>query len=573
LPEKTTVADFLALTRRALEAGAWNESLSRLDPGTPGWLRNCRWSISRRAFLGWLRDATDTREKTRGPESDHFYGKVHLVIYPQLPGQSWTHLLLTGLNEGRWPRVYDAGAFGSRHELAALNRQARTLNRRIVSQGGQGEGHEVVLPGHGYCLLPLERQELALRDLCAAVESTSVAVCLAALTQEQGRALLPSDFFVQAWQAKTGQPLDEAALRALARRMEEACAKRRALLSPVARATTTTPVPPVAQTRVAFAARRSDRPFGRYEFAFAAPPAQPIQLPCKAWEEAWIHPAQAWLRHVVGVEAWPEGQLAWPRAVGTWVHRWLAAALRRFSEAGSTATLPALLRSTAEQHQVRMQALAEEAGLPLYPWWQHVWAQARAIALGLGESLAPALQDRRLLAEFRLPPDLQTALPGSDHADFSLRGQIDLLLLQSGPDSVPTPPDFTGCACWIVDFKTGSASRLKDKTVEKGAGLQAILYGLAIRQLGGEGIELSIQTVGAPLEPQLRLEQALAAPSLYRSLDRLHREGIFGQRPHARNEYGYAPGYPMATRAIDAEILQAKWNLVHGEAGAAAEEA
>ncbi len=212
--------------------------------------------------------------------------------------------------------------------------------------------------------------------------------------------------------------------------------------------------------------------------------------------------------------------------------------------------------------------MADDSGTALYPWWGHVWGQARSIALGLGENLAPELGRHRVLSEYRLPPGLRVTLPGTTHSDFELRGRIDLLLVAPGsPSWNPERGDFSGCACWIVDFKTGSSSSsLTKKKLETGAGLQAYLYALAVHARGGEGIAVSLQTFDAPLAPQIQIQQVQAATALFRGLSRLQREGIFGLRPDAENEYGYAPGYPMATRFIDAEILNAKWKLVHGEA-------
>ena len=425
LPENGTFPDFLATTRDALETLGWKDHLARIESVAPGWLRQSGWKISRRAFLTWLRESTDSRKRTRGADGNHFYGKVHLLIYAQMTGQTWTHLILTGLNEGRWPRVYEQGAFGSRHELAALNRQGRALNRRGTTQGGQGEGHEVVRDDRGHCLLPLERQELALRDLCAAVEATSAAVCLTALTRDAGRALLPSDFFSHAWQARAGRSLDDAAFRDLARQTAEECRKRRDLLAAPLKEGKSAMQESEA-TRIAYAARRDPtRPFGRYEFAYAKPPAEPIQLACKKWEEAWRHPSTVWLEKVVGLDSWPEGQLAWPRAVGTWVHRWLTWALRRCAEEGGAENFPRLLRAAIDREPERIRALAERAGLGLYPWWEHVWGQARAIALGLGEPLVPLLRERLFLSEFRLPLNLRAALPeGTSPISLSAGGLI-----------------------------------------------------------------------------------------------------------------------------------------------------
>ncbi len=77
---------------------------------------------------------------------------------------------------------------------------------------------------------------------------------------------------------------------------------------------------------------------------------------------------------------------------------------------------------------------------------------------------------------------------------------------------------------------------------------------------------MSLQTFDAPLQPQIQITQVLAGAALFQGLGRLHRDGIFGMRPDADNDYGFAPAYPMATRFIDREILAAKWKLVHGAA-------
>ena len=560
-PQTETFAEFQNLTRQAIDD--WMR-FERSDlPEPPDWLATSDWPLARRTFLEWLRDSTNSQERTRGAGSNHFYGKVHLVIYPQMPGQTWSHLILTGLNEGRWPRLFEAGAFGSRYELTELNRQARALNRRGTGQGSQGAGHEVVHADRGYCLLPVERQDLAVRDLCAAVEATSEAVCFAGMTAEAGRALLPSDFFAAAYQAGTGQLLDEAAFAALAKSTANWCREHAGNL----RAKEENGLPP-AGTRLAFAARReATQPFGRYEFAYADPPPEPIQLPCKAWETAWSDPASIWLERIIGVGAWPEGELAWPRAVGTWVHRWLGAALNKSRESGD---FPSLLRKLIDEEPQRIQTLADQASVTLYPWWKHVWRQARSISLALARDLAPLLGERLFFSEYRLP-GLPIALPGAEQADFELRGQIDLLLVE--PGVTPIDGGFSDCSCWVIDFKTGSAKNMSPRGLASGFGLQPMLYALAIKAAGAQSIALSLQTFDAALKPQVQIEQVEANVELFRSLDRMHRSGVFGMRAEAENEYGFRRSYPMATRPIPAAVLEAKWALAHGAAPAFFEEA
>ena len=570
LPEEATFARFIETTRQALALPGWEEYLARLQIDPPAWLRKSDETLSRRTFLEWLKESTDSQTRTRGPEGNHLYGKVHLLIYAQMSGQTWSHLILTGLNEGVWPRVFEAGAFGSRHELTALNQQARTLNRLGTGQGGQGLGHETVGADRGHCLLPLERQDLALRDLCAALEATSDAVCLTAMTTEGGRSLLPSDFFNHAYQAKTGRMLDEETFRSFANATETWCRKHESFFKTKSPASSLD----IAATRIAYAARRDlTQPFGPYEFAHAQPPRQPIQLSCKRWEDAWNHPATVWLEEIVGASPWPEGTLSWPRAIGTWVHRWLASALRECRERNSAKDFLSLLLEAANREASVVRNRTRVVGVELYPWWEQVWGQARNMALGLGETLAPHLQDKQFLCEFRLPQDLVITLPGTDQADFRLKGRIDLLLIE--PGIIPydlAQGDFSGCACWVIDFKTGSAQSLSAKKIGEGKGLQPVLYALAVQARGAVSTAISLHTCDALLKPQIQLDDVLEITPLFRSLDKLHRDGVFGMRPDADNAYGYSPSYPLATRFVPSNILEAKWALVHGVAPIVGEE-
>lgn len=561
LPEEATFADFLALTRQALELPGWEEHLARLQIDPPGWLLSREGMLSRRTFLEWLKEATDSQVRTRGTNGNHFYGKVHLLIYAQTTGQTWSHLILTGLNEGVWPRLFETGAFGSRHELIALNQQARALNVRGTMQGGQGIGHETVAADKGHCLLPLERQDLALRDLCAALDGTSTAACLAAVTTEAGRSLLPSDFFSHAYQAKTGQVLDEETFRRVATATESWCRQHESLFKLKSEVVTSG----IDTTRIAYAARRdTTQPFGLYEFSFAQPPPRPIQLRCKQWEDAWNHPSTVWLESIVGASPWPEGTLSWQQAVGTWTHAWVAAALKEWRvRKASTADFPVLLEAVADREASAVRTRARISEFDLYPWWEQVWRQARTRASQLGEMLAPLLPEHIFYSEFTLPADLMIALPDNPHPDFELKGRIDFLRIDEGKvTGASERPDFSGCTCWVIDFKTGSSKPLTEKNVLKGTGLQAILYALAIRELGAETTYLSVLAPESAAEKQLDLSPAV--DPILASLEKLHRDGIFGMRPDANSDYGYAPSYPIATQFVPSHIIEAKWELTHG---------
>ena len=258
--------------------------------------------------------------------------------------------------------------------------------------------------------------------------------------------------------------------------------------------------------------------------------------------------------------------LGWARTIGTWVHRWLADALHAWQILkAAPAEFPVLVWSSADKDAEALRRRAKEAKVELYPWWDQVWAQARSFALSLGETLAPHLAGRQILCEFQIPRDLMIALPGTDQPDFYLNGRIDLLLIK--PDLIPpdlAQGDLLGCSCWVIDFKTGSAPNLNAKKIAEGKGLQTILYALAAHARGATSVALSLHTPDAALKPQVLLDDVVGQAPLFRSLDLLHREGVFGMRPDADNNYGYSPSYPMATRFVAGDVLQAKWALVHG---------
>jgi len=87
-----------------------------------------------------------------------------------------------------------------------------------------------------------------------------------------------------------------------------------------------------------------------------------------------------------------------------------------------------------------------------------------------------------------------------------------------------------------------------------------------VRARGAASTAISLHTGDGPLKPQVQLDDVLEITPLFRSLDKFHRDGMFGMRPDADNAYGYSPSYPMATRFVPGAILEAKWTLVHGDA-------
>jgi hypothetical protein len=137
-----------------------------------------------------------------------------------------------------------------------------------------------------------------------------------------------------------------------------------------------------------------------------------------------------------------------------------------------------------------------------------------------------------------------------------VRGRIDLLL---GPAA--TLDDL-----WLVDYKTGNRSALRTADIEKGEGLQLALYALALRASGANEVGLSLLTPALRLEePQIRVGDLDALAGLWRGLLHVQNTGIFGMRGPLRQEFGFSQEYPLATLAIDPDILAEKWALTHPE--------
>jgi hypothetical protein len=129
-----------------------------------------------------------------------------------------------------------------------------------------------------------------------------------------------------------------------------------------------------------------------------------------------------------------------------------------------------------------------------------------------------------------------------------------------------------------VDYKTGKRSSLRSsqwKSTEeirqgvlgkflKGDGVQVALYALALHQLGADDIGISLLARGLDLSaPQLTLPEIAGHDDFWRELASMQRTGVFGMRGYIRSEFGFTGDYPLATLAIDYDLLETKWPLTH----------
>lgn len=558
LPEAASAESFVSKTHEAFEQAEWSGHRGELKRETPAWFSALDAPLSRRAFLRWLRAALDTSKQTSATDGRETFSRVHLVSLAQAGAAAWSHVIIAGLNEGHWPPEEEDFAWLGEDAIATLNRRAAELNRRSVEQGSQGEGHAVAREGRALCLSARARRDLAWRDFLHFIATPSHGLALAAAASDEAapdRSLNPSEFLNRLHFAVHGAALSHTASAALE-------ARSHAWLE----AGIVAPVPPGISAPLlrAYSARRDPtQPFGEFEFGFRGPPPQVRNLAATDWERALRQPAQVWLAKYLGIEPQeePEGAAEWKKSMGTWVHRWLSHIVRRgeFEMLPSAGDIAQRVEEAAtEFYDGILQMIASE-GRRVPDWWASTWAEARALARHLASEIAKLPPGCWISAEWKLPP---TALPHG----ASVHGKIDLLICSANPNRGAFPD------AWVVDYKTGDKDALK--AGKRGAahavlakdGLQLLLYGLAMRQLGAASLKISRVSANAGFGDG-QLTEAEVHPAaldpLLRGLARMQDSGCFGMRGSAWEEFAFVNRLPLATIEPDPAILEAKWRLTH----------
>ena len=553
LPERATLAEFIDESGTIFQKLGWTERAKELSRLAHEWRDAPRLEISRRTWLRWLRETLVSWHTVRAENGNHPYSRVHLLPCAQAESQTWTHLIAAGLNDGEWPPPFEDAGFIGEDEIDALNGRVRTLNEQATAQGRQGEGHSIAAPGKTLCLGPAQRRDLALRQFLNTLESATVAIAASAQLFDEtapDRRLNPSDFFTRLYFCARGRAVSQdamLALRAETKRWLDASA----LWPSAAR-----DLASVRQTRIAFDARRDPaEKFGEYEFALRSP-LTPLRLSATDWEKALTSPALVWMRRLLGIAAPDEtDETPWSLATGQWVHAWMRA-ISNAESPNAFATLPppdqiiACVLSRAHEFRDRIRAILRTCGRTAPEWWLSAWQQALHIAERLAARTAAVEGRTHLATEWKFD---DTAIPlGNDDA-LHVHGRVDLILA-----TTPAAED-----AWIVDYKTGHRKALSAKKLSTGDGLQLALYALALHERGAREVGASVLTPDLELAPQLTLADFTAEASLWRGLFEMQQRAVFGMRGPLRSEFSFNADFPLATLAIDEEVLEQKWTLTH----------
>jgi hypothetical protein len=574
LPRNGTLDHFLAQTRKIFAQLPWTQRWSEIERLSGNWTAHVANSFSLRTYLRWLREILGARSLSRDEFGTHLYSRVHLLRYSEAENQTWSHLIFAGLNEETWPTIADEPGFIGDHEIDALNQ--KILNRRAVKQGQYGEGQWSVRENKTLLLGSTERRQIMLRQFSNLIESATVGIGVTANLYSDSfpsRTANPSDLFSRLYFTARGQGVSQETMHALElvtrdwlKDWSPVDAQKIDSIS-------------VGRARFAYNARRRVAPATEYEFALRNPPDREITLRVTDWEQALRWPALVWMKTFLGVETEDENADAWAISTGQWVHNWLANAARtsngdQFVDLAHAEKIRARILEDARGFRDQVQNLCSTCARPLPDWWISGWSNALYIADCLAEKLSGLNEWPWMATEWALGSlDSPAIIPLVGDESLRVRGRIDLILARGDRNGSRLGfPEL-----WVVDYKTGRQrgfnlrelrrnqtpeEKLRKQLVE-GRGVQLALYALAVHALGASRVQMTLLSPNGDLEPQFFLEHVLAQKDFWRELDRMQNTGVFGMLGRIFTDYGIARTYPLATLAIDLDLLSQKWELTH----------
>jgi PD-(D/E)XK nuclease superfamily protein len=574
LPARGTFSEFLQTTENAFARLDWKQHWMEVASRSSDWAGKVEANFSRTLYLRWLEEIASSFGVDRAAAGDHPYARVHLLTVAEAQGQQWSHLIFAGWNEGSWP-PRETGEFTRQDEINAFNRSIQKLNRHAARQGRQGEGHTAIHKNHTLYLGPLEQRQIALRQFEILFEAATEKTAFTAnLVHEDAPQRLwnPSELFTRYYQEAHKSPLTQEAmgqLQALTRSwLDEARDPTRS---------DTPALQKTEPTRVAYDARRNPNVrSGEYDFAFRSKPSVVPTLSVSEFEQLIARaPALVWLKKYLGVKAPDESGNVWNISSGKWVHDWLAAiaagTAKTFTGLPDSTEIERRICAAAEAKRSDVARLCQAAGKPVPDWWSGGWSNAVFLSRALADKLATVTDWPWMATEWTIDGDL--AVKVTESAALFLRGRIDLLLARTEPAA----GSLAAKDLWIIDYKTGAKKALAAtrqdadgrrpalrKKLLDGSALQLGLYALAAGALGAQRTEVSLLSPFVrPLEPQISGADFSSEADIFAELAEMQQTGVFGMHGPFRSAYRFTDRYPLATLAIDPDILEQRWELTH----------
>lgn len=542
----------------------WPEEPELLRVRMENWRGAVKDGLPRAAVLRWVRAVTRVPGRTRPAVGREPWAALQVVDAASAAAQEWTHLVLGGLVHGEWPA-------DDRDSPLLDEERVRELNRAVVRQGAQGEGHWTVAPGRAPLLSQAERRRLERAGFARLAGLPTQGLALTARLQDpaDGRPARLSEYFWSVAKSARGKlPTEEdwAALAAASR------ARREVVRGEFEKGEGEIAAPGPEETARAYAARREPATaFDEFSFCLKTPPAERLRLSCKKWQDAMARPGASWFQHVLRVmPRWEPAEDDPARmSLGMWAHEMARPGPGNFAANVAVESLPVpslemwrkLAAGSAEKIRAEAAAAFAAAGRPLPEAWLDTWARAARVAGQWVAALAEQADWPQALGEISLPANLRGGLPGAG-GELALTGQMDLVLWRR--PVVFAPGQLGGAEAWVVDFKTGADKPLTLKKIAEGEGLQVALYACALRAMGAGEVALTLLNAEGEAEPQLTGAQLadVRLAGVWKLLGELA-AGRWGENCDLDDERENSGDYPSATLPVPVEILRKKWEITH----------
>jgi hypothetical protein len=494
-------------------------------------------------LMQWLSDICRVPGRTRHELGRQPFGCIYLLSLNQAAGLNWGGVVIAGMGAHEWPPVPLPMPFLSDLDCEHTNRKALST----------GRFSDAVLKA-GFSLLPTVSQQRArcqslFQQLLRHSSGRLTAICALTNPADDGAINSPA----QDWhrcerlmpaKAATPSPRSPAPTQNKA---------RKPLSEP--------PSAACASFLKIWRARRDPQlPYGPEGFGLKAVTGGGLKLPARGWESAVTKPAQAWFEHILSVRKKKPYSEVQPRslAIGLWLHDWLALEPEAEPSVFPSQSMPdkashqAAIEKHAHQLRKRVEAAYSLSARTLPDWWQDAWALTKNLTHRFAAALPQNEHWPYALSEFQIPQPSGIHWAG---ASLNLSGIIDWVCLKEAK------PSGTSQAL-LIDFKSGSDQPLSPRKLEKGTGLQLLLYAHALVALGVPSSHIQLALLGrkSPVIKPLGLTELDELPQLQQRLQQLCSHGVFGLSPAETGEFSTLE-LPLATLLAELPVLQKKWEL------------
>lgn len=499
----------------------WQRAIEVLETGSqplePLWLRMAGLEVKGRfaadIFLRALESLLAGGKSYRF--ANHRYARVVLTTFRSAAEQAWDRVLFLDSQEGTWP----------------LPPQENPFFNDAVRQ----RWNERLAENHPPLLTSLDRTALEQARIASLISHARQGVIFAACAVlTDGTEAHPNEWMMRVL-ALRGEPLKE--WRRAVFRVQSMAGSGAGFES----------------LKEVYAGRRDpSRPFDEYSFHLGQP-EEPVAWAVTGLDTARGLPATFAVQTVLGLEPPALFQRSEPQVIGQMVHRWLGRALGggdwhpTDDREGALCRLELVVRESAAKTAEWFRA----EGLEVPLWWRSLLQKAHWLA-------------RRCLE--RVEPDALPWLAAEQAMVQAVETPAGPLLLKGRFDLVLSDQEEVAGAHWhIFDFKTGRTAPPTLARGLKGDGLQFVAYRLMARDAGAASAAVGMIRQDAIFEELFAGEEEAALREALAFAARMQATGCFGQLGPLRAERAGYEVLPVATTAIEPEILQRKWKATWGE--------